>query len=72
MYPGPERVVDLIDDSLLWLINRTVFHPRGYALRYDDGTGEFALIGDGTEPWVYAGDGADEIPHLTRIKALMP
>lgn len=58
--PEPEnddagRDVDLRADGLLWLINRTVFHPRGYALGMDDGkaTGRvaFTLYGDGSEPW---------------------
>lgn len=47
---------DLSTSGLLWLINRTVFHPRGYALavHYDDGkaTG-WELLGDGSEPWSY-------------------
>lgn len=49
----------LRDTGLLWLINRVVFHPRGYALAlvYTDraATGGTAtgwqLYGDGTEPW---------------------
>jgi hypothetical protein len=48
---------DLRDSGLLWLINRTVFHPRGYALALtvtDSGeaTG-WSLVGDGCEPWQY-------------------
>lgn len=66
------RPVSLIDDSLLWLVNRTVFHPRGYALGFDVETRCFSLLGDGTEPWVFSGDGSDEIHHLLRVKELMP
>jgi hypothetical protein len=48
------------DEGLLWLINTSVFHPRGYALAfvYDDEDTEFKnptgwqLHGDGSEPWV--------------------
>lgn len=52
--PGVD--VDLREDGLLWLINRVVFHPRGFALGVDvddDGrpTGRFVLFGDGTEVW---------------------
>jgi hypothetical protein len=64
--------VDLEKDSLLWLINRVVFHPRGYALTYDPETGEFTLLGDGTEPWVFANFGAGEAHHLQRTRELMP
>lgn len=50
---------ELRDTGLLWLINRVVFHPRGYAigLNYEgvwpdmgECTG-WVLYGDGTEPW---------------------
>ena len=46
---------ELRESGMLWLINATVFHPRGYALALhldDDGkaTG-WSLTGDGTEPW---------------------
>lgn len=50
---------ELSDTGLLWLINATVFHPRGFALALDmtpDGevTG-WALLGDGSGPWVFDG-----------------
>ena len=47
---------ELRETGLLWLLNRVVFHPRGYALalHFDDSytaaTG-WSLMGDGTEPW---------------------
>lgn len=56
MTAGDGVVVDLRDDGLLWLINATCFHPRGFALairEMADGD-EFVLMGDGTEPWRYA------------------
>lgn len=49
-----------LDNGLLWLINTTVFHPRGYALGL--GKDQFGnvmgweLFGDGTEPWQFACD----------------
>lgn len=65
------KLVDLQESGLLWLINRTVFHPRGYALGYDTITKEFLLFGDGTEPYTFSGDGADEAANLARIKEIM-
>lgn len=70
--PAVSRPVDLCDDSLLWLINRQVFHPRGYALAYDVTSGLFSLLGDGREPWTFGGDGSEETADLGRIKELMP
>ena len=54
---------DLLDPTgLLWLINTSVFHPRGYALVIDrdEATGHatgWYLMGDGKERWSYAEDG---------------
>lgn len=46
---------DFGDAGLLWLINETVFWPRGFCLNLgiDTATGEHVwwLEGDGTEPW---------------------
>jgi hypothetical protein len=57
--PTSRPLSELSDSGLLWLINATVFHPRGFALALDmtpDGevTG-WALLGNGTEPWVFGG-----------------
>lgn len=49
--------------GLLWLVNRVVFHPRGYALAFhvDDGAVVgWTLIGDGTEVWAFGADADDE------------
>jgi hypothetical protein len=48
-------------DGLLYLVNTSVLHPRGYALtlHVDDATGEpigLSVTGDGTEPWCFAYD----------------
>jgi hypothetical protein len=51
--------VDLRTDGLLWLINRTVFHPRGFALAYDLPAGTFELWGNGDEPWQYQLEGEE-------------
>lgn len=50
---------ELRDTGLLWLMNRVVFHPRGYALALHftgdaNNRGEcigWSLLGDGSEPW---------------------
>lgn len=45
--------IDLHEDGLLWLINKAVLHPRGFALGHDpaDPAGKLVLYGDGSEPW---------------------
>jgi hypothetical protein len=58
----PSQTVYLREDGLLWLINRTTFHPRGYALGYDEDTGKFELYGDGSEPWKFGlGDDLEQV-----------
>lgn len=64
---------DLRDSGLLWLINRVVFHPRGYALalHFEDTPdrnlaegGEvtgWSILGDGTEPWSMGDPPAESI-----------
>jgi hypothetical protein len=69
---------------LLWLINRVVFHPRGYALalHYPDGTTReqidaggvepvgWELLGDGSEPWLYGPD-VEEDQHFRKVQDLL-
>lgn len=57
---------ELRPTGLLWLINVTVFHPRGYALAIhlnDEGeaTG-WSLMGDGTESWTMGDPPEDQRP----------
>ncbi len=74
------KPVDLHGSGLLWLINRQVFHPRGYALAVDPDSKACYLMGDGSKPWEYLTQQADpdnpgaidEEAHLAQIKALMP
>lgn len=54
--PPPRPLRELSDSGLLWLINRVVFHPRGFALQLArrESDGEiigWRLAGDGREPW---------------------
>lgn len=67
---APRQEVDMRADGLLWLINRCVFHPRGYALALDVEKGRWFLLGDGTEPWNFL-DG-HEAAALTAVNELMP
>lgn len=44
--------IDLREDGVLWMINTTIFHPRGLRLGVDpDGT--LWLFGDGSEPTLF-------------------
>lgn len=59
--------LDLSHSGLLWLINRVVFHPRGFALALDihDGVATgWRLQGDGSEPWSFTeGDDQGRFVH---------
>lgn len=52
--------IDLVDDGVLWLINSTVFHPRGFALAVDSESGKLFLVGNGTEVWTFADESQDK------------
>lgn len=51
---------ELSDAGMLWLVNATVFHPRGFALAlHADESGNvtgWSLLGDGSEPWRFGED----------------
>ncbi len=72
------KFVDLRTSGLLWLINKSLLHPRGYALGYDSHTKRCILYGDGKEPWHYVTTdedpdaGIDEDELFARIKELLP
>lgn len=56
-------LADLRETGMLWLINKVVFHPRGFALAMVYHEGQFAywvLQGDGSEPWRFDDDIDDE------------
>lgn len=59
--------------GLLWAINRTLFHPRGFALSFHMGTdGQvdgWTLDGDGTEPWAF--NSADDDECFTTFEAFL-
>lgn len=65
----PERTVysfaQLSETGMLWLLNRVIFHPRGFALaiEYADGVAQpcgWSLIGNGTEVWKFADDAMED------------
>jgi hypothetical protein len=66
------------DRGLLWLINTSVFHPRGYAIAfvYEDDDTEFKnptgwqLIGDGSEPWWFIDDNGSIDLHFAMVEKL--
>ena len=63
----------LLDTGVLWLINKSVFHPRGFALTLvkDQDTGDikgWTLQGDGTEPWAFTTEVDDE--KFTMVETL--
>lgn len=65
---------ELIDAGLLWLINRTALHPRGFALAIhldeDDKAAGWSIKGDGTEPWAFLMD-AEEDDCFRRLEATL-
>lgn len=65
---------DLRSTGLLWLINRVVFHPRGYAiaLHYEgDQVVGWSLVGDGSEAWRYGMTDAEERDVFERAEATL-
>jgi hypothetical protein len=66
---------ELRDAGLLWLINATVLHPRGFALALHYprlGAAEpdgWVLEGDGTEAWVFPDASAQE--PFAAVQALL-
>lgn len=71
---------DLRPTGLLWLINTTVFHPRGYALALhfdvDGNCTGWSLMGDGAERWSFAEEGWPDGESLddafNAVRELMP
>lgn len=61
---------ELRSSGLLWLINATVFHPRGFALAFvmDDDAQPIGwrLVGDGREPWRFETNMDDLVNELFR------
>lgn len=54
---------DLRPSGLLWLINTSLLHPRGFAIAVvlndaDEAVG-WRLLGDGREPWQFAENTVD-------------
>ena len=65
---------DLKSSGLLWLINTSVLHPRGFALGLVyDASGEncigWKLLGDGSEQWQFGDDCKAEFDAVTAFLA---
>lgn len=64
---------DLGTTGLLWLINRTTFHPRGFALGIEfNENGQaigWRLFGDGSEQWTFGAD-VDEDAKFAAVERL--
>ena len=66
------------DEGLLWLINTSVFHPRGYAIAFvydDEDTGfknptGWQLFGDGSEPWQFIDENGSLDAHFSNVQKL--
>lgn len=73
--PTSRPFEDLSATGLLWLANRVVFHPRGFALALTiDATGKavgWNLLGDGSEVWTFAED-RDDHHFATAQRTLAP
>jgi hypothetical protein len=70
---------ELSDSGLLWLINRVVFHPRGYSLALHvsdpDTAGVktvtgWSIQGTGADVWVF-GPGVDEDAMLAKVREVL-
>jgi hypothetical protein len=65
----------LSEYGVLWLLNKAVFHPRGFALSliYEDGKNEprgWSIEGDGSEVWSFGGD-IDEEAKFAAVEDLL-
>lgn len=74
---APRPFDELRETGLLWLINRVVLHPRGYALAiHVDEAGAatgWSLLGDGTEPWSFSpAESERENALFVKLKELLP
>ena len=60
----PRPFSEMSDEGLLWLINRCVFHPRGWALAFhrdDDGSiSGWSMLGSGDDVWTFTAEADDE------------
>lgn len=67
---------ELRDSGLLWLINASVLHPRGFALgiAFDaDGSAiGWTLVGDGSEPYTFGDSVNDQFLAAERTLAARP
>lgn len=74
---GEREFSELKSSGLLWLMNRTIFHPRGFALAFvfdpDISTEALAwkILGDGITPWEMGDTDEEAQAYLAKINALL-
>lgn len=49
----PFDAAGFMSHGLLYMVNKVVFHPRGYALAINPDDNTFQLLGNGDEPWTF-------------------
>lgn len=68
------KEIKLRDSGLLWLVNKALLHPRGYALgvavehRSDH---RLFLYGDGSEPWTFQLPEEEENDLFAKVQDLL-
>lgn len=69
--PHVRTFTDLRKTGLLWLINTSLLHPRGFAMAVVlDTEGEvtgWKLLGDGTEPWTFGDEGDEQFAAVNGL-----
>jgi hypothetical protein len=54
--PGAFLLSDMRDSGLLWYVNATCLHQRGFAIGVDPEANTWVLMGNGREPFCYLTD----------------
>jgi hypothetical protein len=60
-------MADFQRHGLLWLFNTSVLHPQGYAMAIDPETGEWSILGDGSEPWMFGEECIEEFDAVQEL-----
>lgn len=60
---------EMLDNGLVWAINRVLLHPRGYAMQIDRASGQVQLWGNGDQPWEFRS--VDEDAKMKAFNALL-
>lgn len=63
--------VELQRDGLLWLLNRCLFHPAGYALGIETVGRALVMFGDGSESWRFLEDDSKVTAAEAKARAVL-